>query len=317
MNHNPPLPVRADGTIATEPVERLLARVSVLAAETGRMITPLPQLSFFRSDVPIAHVRGHSPVLNLAVATSGSKQIRIGPHVQTNDARRYLVMHGGRHYDASVAADADDPYVALKLQLPPETVGHVLVELAEAGGLGPASFDEPPPVFVGSVDPRLADALCRLLDCLDDPSEQRFLAPAIIGEIAFRLLRSDAASLLRASITREHLRLLQAMRFIESNLDGGLTVQAIAQSVAMSPSHFAHRFRALTGVSPIQHVKSLRLDKARRLLLDDGCTVDKAAFEAGYASVSHFSRDFRRQFGVSPARYPGTFRQRLVVGIDG
>jgi hypothetical protein len=188
----------------------------------------------------MSYVRGYSAMLNVAVAVSGRKTVRTGGRTETNDAEHYLVMHGSRHYEADVEASADNPYIALKFQLPPDILGPTLLELAELGGLEKASFEAPPPAYVGRIEPALAEPLCRLLDCLDDPIERRLIAPLHFREIAFRLLRSNAASLLRSSITREHLRVFQAMRFIEENAREPITVQDIARSVAMSPSNFAH-----------------------------------------------------------------------------
>lgn len=302
--------------VATSAVERLLDRMRVLATGAGRSVTAIPALSFFRADAPIAHVRGYSQVLNLAVATSGRKLVRLGSRVEANDAEHFLVMHGGKRYEASVEANAANPYIALKLQLPPAIVGRSLLKLAESGRLQTRSFESPPMAFVGRVEDRLADALCRLLDCLGDDAEQQIVAPLILEEVTFHLLRSPAASLLRASITREHLHVFQATRFIEAHAERPLTVQEIAGAVAMSPSLFARRFHALVGTPPIQYLKMVRLSKARLLLLDQNLTVDSVAAVVGYASVSHFSRDFKRQFGLSPARYPDAFRQAPLIGID-
>lgn len=297
-------------------VSRLIARVRQLAVAPGHTHTALPDLWLFRADTSSTYVRGYSPTMNVALATSGRKTIRTGGYTQTSDAENYLVMHGSRYYQADVEASPDAPYVALKIQLQPDLVGPVLLELAELGGLKNKAFCPPPPAYIGQVDEPLADTVCRLLDCLESPIEQRLIAPQIFREIAYRLLCSDAASVLRSSITREHLRVFQAMRFIEENVAEQVTVRDIAQSVAMSPSNFAHRFREVASISPIQYLKKVRLEKARLLLLDENQTVDVAAEKAGYASASHFSQDFTRQFGVSPAQYSRTFIRRTLAAGD-
>lgn len=119
----------------------------------------------------------------------------------------------------------------------------------------------------------------------------------------------------RASITREHLKVFKAMRFIEDHSREPLTVIDIARAVAMSSSSFAHRFREFAHVSPIQYLKLVRLEKARLCLLDDNQPVAVAAENAGYASVSHFSRDSRRQFGLSPAHYCRAFKQQAAITL--
>lgn len=58
----------------------------------------------------------------------------------------------------------------------------------------------------------------------------------------------------------------------------------------------------MTGLSPIQFQKHLRLLEARKLLVFSDCTVSEAAFKVGYESTSQFNREYSRFFGNSPAR---------------
>jgi AraC-like DNA-binding protein len=141
------------------------------------------------------------------------------------------------------------------------------------------------------------------------------LAPLALREIVFRLLRSPAASALLALATAngEAARIQQAMAFIEANAARRLSVAAVARHVAMSPSHFAHRFRDVASVSPMRFLKHVRLERARSLLLAEGLSVAEAAERVGYASASHFTRDFKRLFGLAPARYAGAFQQGSTV----
>ena len=71
------------------------------------------------------------------------------------------------------------------------------------------------------------------------------MAPLAIREILFRLLCSESASVLRhaAAPNGDRARVEAAMRFIEENAARRLSVAAVARHVAMSASHFAHRFR--------------------------------------------------------------------------
>ena len=66
-------------------------------------------------------------------------------------------------------------------------------------------------------------------------------------------------------------------------------------------STFHHAFRDATSTSPLQYLKSIRLHRARALLLTEGVNAQDAARLVGYASASPFSREYRRMFGTSPA----------------
>ena len=70
----------------------------------------------------------------------------------------------------------------------------------------------------------------------------------------------------------------------------------------MSPSTFRQHFRALTGVSPLQYQKQLRLQEARQLMLNENLDAGTAGGRVGYESPSQFSREYSRLFGAPPQR---------------
>ena len=100
----------------------------------------------------------------------------------------------------------------------------------------------------------------------------------------------------------------RAMAFMRANATRPLSVQAVARQVGMSPSHFAHRFRALARVSPMRYLKQIRLQEARALMLAGRASVAEAAVRVGYESPSHFTRDFKSSFGAAPAAYVRALR---------
>jgi len=66
-------------------------------------------------------------------------------------------------------------------------------------------------------------------------------------------------------------------------------------------SSFHRAFKRVTGDSPLQYLKKIRLDKAKGLLVNQGMRVNTVAFEVGYESPSQFSREFKRYFKVPPS----------------
>ena len=89
-----------------------------------------------------------------------------------------------------------------------------------------------------------------------------------------------------------------------------LRVEELAARVQMSPPTFHHHFRQLTAMSPLQYQKWLRLNEAKRLMLNEHLDVSSAAFKVGYESPSQFSREYSRLFGAPPKRDMTTLRGR-------
>jgi len=94
------------------------------------------------------------------------------------------------------------------------------------------------------------------------------------------------------------------------NLDGDLSIEALAGRAGLSPRQFSRRFKAAFGTSPGDYVERLRLDEARRRLPTGGQTMESIAASVGYASDDAFRRAFERHFGVAPSAY----RQQFSIG---
>src|SRR5205814_8684207 len=91
----------------------------------------------------------------------------------------------------------------------------------------------------------------------------------------------------------------------------------LANSAHMSPSTFRQHLRALTGLSPSQYQKQLRLQEARQLMLNQHLDAGSAAGRVGYESASQFSREYNRLFGAPPQRDVTRMRLAPVAGASG
>jgi transcriptional regulator GlxA family with amidase domain len=97
-------------------------------------------------------------------------------------------------------------------------------------------------------------------------------------------------------------RVTRAVAWLRDHFDQALRIEVLAEHVGMSESSLHHHFKAVTGMTPMQYQKQLRLYEARRLMLVEGLDVGAAGFSVGYQSPSQFSREYRRLYGLPPAR---------------
>jgi AraC-like DNA-binding protein len=299
---------------ATSDLAELRARVAREARSEGRHESALPGVWFHRAERAIAFRRGRAPSLMLGVVVQGRKVARVAERELHYGARSYLIVTGALEFESRVVeASPARPYLSIGVQLPPELVVKTLLSLPE---VAPGGAGDPEEAYVSRLDAALVATLCRLLRTLDDPAEQRVVAPLVLAELVFRLLRSDWAASIRRAAQRDgdQTRIAQAMEFMRGNLGRRLTVATIARQVAMSPSHFAHRFREIARMSPMHYLKHARMLEARLLLLHDGLRPGEAAGRVGYASPAHFHRDFKNSFALPPATYVRSFRGALAGG---
>lgn len=174
--------------------------------------------------------------------------------------------------------------------------------MIEAGGVGERGQGEPMALDVNPLGEDLFDAALRLVRLLDAPEEAALVAPLIMREIVYRLLRGDQGDRLRhvAMLGGHSPRITPAIQRLHAEYDQPLPVDELADEVGLSASRFHHHFKAVTGMPPLQFQKQLRLQEARRLLLAGDLDAATAGYRVGYSSASHFSRDYKRLFGAPP-----------------
>jgi AraC family transcriptional regulator len=90
---------------------------------------------------------------------------------------------------------------------------------------------------------------------------------------------------------------------IHGNPERDFTLIELARLCNSSVFHFARSFSAATGSAPFRLQRTLRLEKARELLLATDLSVGDVAMAVGLENLTHFSRVFRQYFGCSPREY--------------
>ena len=98
-------------------------------------------------------------------------------------------------------------------------------------------------------------------------------------------------------------RMRRVIEYIEENLEGDLSLEAMAAEVDISPIYLARAFKAAIGQSPHRYVLTRRVERAKELLRNTEMPVVDVALSSGFSSQSHLSYWFQRHVGVSPAAY--------------
>lgn len=275
--------------------------------------TPIPNLGFWRRERP------EPPAVclvapSIVLVVQGAKKMWVGDESYEYDTRRFLITSLDIPANSEVlAASPERPCLGLVLSLDLR----MLAELIAQG-------HQPPPgersgdqcMGVGMVTPGIIKPFERLLDLLDEPDAIPVLAPLIQREIHYRLLMSDQAALLWqiTSAGSQSQRIAKAIDWLKVNYTSPLRIEDLASRVQMSTSSLHHHFRRLTAMSPLQYQKWMRLNEAKRLMLNEALDATTAAFQVGYESPSQFNREYSRMFGLSPKRDVVTLRGEAQKG---
>lgn len=95
----------------------------------------------------------------------------------------------------------------------------------------------------------------------------------------------------------------KSLDYIRLHATEGITVQQIARLAGLNRTYFSTEFRSAIGVSPVEYIARVRMDKAKELLSQSTATVTEIAYSVGYTSLYSFTRAFKNHCRMSPTDY--------------
>lgn len=285
--------VKEQQNLLSERIERYCAGLD------GVYQTEISSLFFNRQSRPTLPIYGISKP-SLCIVAQGVKDVWFSQEHLRYGPSDYLVASLNLPVIGQIAeATVDLPYLSLKLEISSkqilEVLSHLKPEMKSEHGANH-------PIFINPVESSLLDAVNRLIQLLDSPRDISMLAPLIKKEIIYRILQGRyGENLGRIAIEGSYTYHIQsAVEELMGNFQQTFRIQDLAEKANMSISSFHRYFKIVTGMSPIQFQKKLRLYEARRLLLSESADATEAAFQVGYESPSQFSREYSRMFHLPP-----------------
>ena len=102
-----------------------------------------------------------------------------------------------------------------------------------------------------------------------------------------------------------------------------INVLALSKEIGMSTSNLYRKITSLTGMSPVEFIRYIRLQSAEIMMVKEGANVSEAAYASGFNDLSYFCKSFKKQFGMSPKKYrtkarlnPAFYLRNKKVSID-
>lgn len=279
----------------------LLRIIERFTPEDGTYDTEVPGLRLTRTSrlsEPVYSV--YEP--SLCVVAQGSKVVMLGKEVYQYDPSSYLTASVHLPITGQVMeASNETPYLSLQILF---DLNQILDVIQASGDAIQPGNETPRGLKVSRVNDTLLDAVLRLVKLVETPRDIPVLAPYAMREIIYRVLQNEnSASLMQFAVFGSHAqRIAGVVEKLNRDFAQPLRVEELAAEARMSTSSLHDYFKQVTGMSPIQFQKQIRLQEARRLLLSGSFDAAEAAFQVGYESPSHFSREYARMFGMPPVR---------------
>lgn len=278
----------------------VLAEIRDLITAHARpdMTTPIDRLMLGMVETDEEHHSLATPLL--VVMAQGGKRIMLSDQVFEYRAGDFLLVSADLPITGNfVGASPEVPAMGMSIELRPETIAPLL-----ATAPPPARAPHQYAMATGEAGPELLDAAVRMLRLLDRPDDAPVLAPLIEREILWRLVTGPHGAMVRqiglSDGALAHVN--RAIQWIRENYAEPVRVADLARLAGLSPSAFHRHYRAITGMSPLQYQKRIRLQEARSLLVARAGDVVGVAHLVGYDSPSQFNREYRRLFGAPPGK---------------
>ena len=279
----------------------LALAVGNFAQTDGDHATAIPALTLHRRRAPTQPLHCIYS-LGLGVVAQGCKHVMVRDEVIDYGPGQSMLTTIDLPVVSHVTrASAQKPFLGLLLTLDARQI----VQMASETELPPPSRERAyRPISIERLDQALIDALIRLVKVLHEPALAPRLAPLIQQEITLRLLTGPYGPQLRGLVANgtPGQQIAKVVAWLKQHFTQALDVDELAARTYMSPSTFRQHFRAITGMSPLQFQKQLRLQEARQLMLNQRLDAGNAGGLVGYESASQFSREYSRLFGAPPQR---------------
>ncbi|MGN7753267.1 AraC family transcriptional regulator N-terminal domain-containing protein [Sinorhizobium sp. 22678] len=275
--------------------DRLIALAGQLAPRLGYNKTALHCVRILRTeavlnDIPVLYKPGAVFVLQ------GSKHGMLDGEIYLYDEDHYLAVSVPVPFRMTSTASPQRPLLAIYLEFNMQMAAEIAMQLEK---LANPVTTRPRGLYSSRMDSSTEDVLQRLLMALGSPVEVAVLGDSILRELHYRVMSGPQGGAVIAALQRKGTsgKLVESVAWLRDNYAGEIAVADLAKAVGMSvPSYHVH-FKDLTGSSPMQYVKALRLHEARLMIARQTGTIAEVAASVGYVSPAQLSRDFKRHFG--------------------
>ena len=283
--------------------QRIKQLIESRLGEDGLLETGVKGVQLFR----VTEAQRCAPAVyepTVVAILNGAKEAILDGTRYTYDSSQYMCCPIPMPVEAGTpSASPEDPLLGVLITLDTS----VMTELAIKIGSAPAARRKPggdslPQSFVFSRwDDTFTDALWRLLQLEGSTADIAVLGDSRLRELYYAVLKGEAGDTARRAFGVGN-DIARAIAYLASHLNEPITIEEVAAQAGMSRAVFHRKFKQTTTMSPIQFVKSMRLNKAA-MKIACGMTVNEAAIDAGYVSSSQFSREFKRMYGQSPKQW--------------
>jgi len=299
-----------EGGGATFRVRIPMDNPALLSENEGNVSEPDLREEDELSDMPILLVAEDHPDLNNFICTTFESEFRC---IQAFDGREALLRIKDTLPDIIITdlmmPDTDGAALISTIR-EDETTAHIPVIVLTAVdriqskvdlyALGIENYLTKP--FETEELRAVVDSVLKQRKRLRDLFGQRYLLPAepFVSPSETQELQSEASTLVKEAVkwVLEHLE------------EESLSVTDLSAAMGMGRNRLQREIKTATGLTPVEFMRSVRLNEAKKMLEGGNCHVSEAAYACGFNNLSYFSRSFKGEFGMLPSDFQESKKAR-------
>jgi AraC-like DNA-binding protein len=227
----------------------------------------------------------------------GFGHIELAFFQKVTTSQSFLIIGPQMPMVARIKASRDHPLIVLVL--------HIDFKLLRAVDIMASSGQNAnllPDYWVtnGAMDVNMNKILLSLLNRSDQKGSALQLTPPELVDLYSYFMKLPQGAILKRMSGAAYSSLIHSIYWANDRYTDQLTVADLAKEADMSLTSYHRHFKAITTLSPLQYLKTVRLMEARRLMLFYGKSAADACQNVGYGSASQFNREYKRFFSMPP-----------------
>lgn len=237
----------------------------------------------------------------VAIVSGAKEAILDGKHF-IYDENNYMCCPMSMPVEAGTpTASPENPLLGVIVSLDTKVMTELSITMAAQGVKKHAPGPKTQGLTLAAWDDSFTDSLLRLLQLVGNPVDIAVLGEGRLRELYYAILNGQAGSSVHQAFSVGN-DIARSIDYLASRLDETITIDDMAAKIGVSRAVLHRKFKDATSMSPIQFVKSMRLNTAA-MKIAAGMNVSSAAMSVGYVSSSQFSREFKRMYGQSPKQW--------------
>lgn len=283
-----------------EQIEHIISRK---VTSTGLVETGIPGVQLFKVTEPIQCAPAvYEPSITAIVR--GGKEAIWGGEKHIYDNSKYICCAMSMPIETGTPETTpQNPLLGVYISLDSRLMTELALEIerTRSGSRILKGATSPHGVTTAPWDEEFTTALYRLLLLEEQSMDLAILGKSRLRELYYAILQGAAGNTFRRAFGVGN-EIARSIEFLSAHLTDPITIDDLADHIGMSRAVFHRKFKQATNMSPIQFVKSMRLNHAA-INIAEGVNVNVAAMDVGYISSSQFSREFKRMYGLSPKQW--------------